>query len=191
MKRIKVSTKAIGLYYIVHYLVLILGISISLMAVTPYLFCFFFSCFLLASHERTSRHHERRWRGGGNSSRWPYNQKHNDSASSSVPRAVATTAVGTTLVVGVTGPIPGTSTPLPVRGHEACLLPCHGPCAASNQASACCKGFGAANNGHHHHSPTPSSPESSPHHREPHLILARKHQRVRKFPFSFVLLIYS
>lgn len=41
MKRIKASTKAIGLYYIVHYLVLILGISISLMAVTPYLFCFF------------------------------------------------------------------------------------------------------------------------------------------------------
>ncbi len=135
------------------------------------------------SHERPSRHHERRWRGGSSSSRWPYSQKPNDSASSSsVPRAVATTVAGTTIVVGATGAaIPGTSTPLlPVRGHEACLLPCHGPCAASNQASSCCKGFaGAANNGHHHHPPTPSSPESGPHHREPHLILARKHLRVR------------
>jgi hypothetical protein len=30
-----------------------------------------------------------------------------------------------------------------IRGHEACLLPCHGPCAASNQiSSASCRGFG-------------------------------------------------
>ncbi|EFX75386.1 hypothetical protein DAPPUDRAFT_107860 [Daphnia pulex] len=137
-------------------------------------------------HERPSRHHERRWRGGSSSSsRWPYNQKPgNDSASSSsVPRAVATTVAGTTIVVGATAAtIPGTSTAalLPVRGHEACLLPCHGPCAASNQASSCCKGFaGAASNGHHHHHhpPTPSSPENNPHHRESHLILARKHLR--------------
>ena len=35
----------------------------------------------------------------------------------------------------------GSSAPS-VRGHEACLLPCHGPCAASNQSSsASCRGF--------------------------------------------------
>jgi hypothetical protein len=170
--------------------------TISLLAGSSnlYFYCLYLVLFCSGdiSHERPSRHHERRWRGGSSSSgsRWPYNQKTgNDSASSSssVPRAVATTVAGTTIVVGATGvaaaTIPGTSTALlPVRGHEACLLPCHGPCAASNQASSCCKGFaGAASNGHHHHHhpPTISSPENNPHHRESHLILARKHLRVR------------
>lgn len=131
------------------------------------LFCF--------SQERRPRQQERRWRGGTNT-RWPYNKKSSDAASSSVPRAVATTATGTTIITGTTTPVPSTSTPLLVRGHEACLLPCHGPCSASNQASSCCNTFtGTANNGHN--SPNQSSPENSPHH-QAHLLLARKPLRV-------------
>ena len=37
----------------------------------------------------------------------------------------------------------GSNASAAVRGHEACLMPCHGPCAASNQSSsASCRGFG-------------------------------------------------
>ncbi|XP_032777367.2 cholecystokinin receptor type A [Daphnia magna] len=123
------------------------------------------------NQERRPRQQERRWRGGTNT-RWPYNKKSSDAASSSVPKAVATTATGTTIITGTTTPVPSTSTPLLVRGHEACLLPCHGPCSASNQASSCCNTFtGTANNGHN--SPNQSSPENSPHH-QAHLLLARK-----------------
>ncbi len=139
------------------------------------------------SHE-VAPHQERRWRSG--SSRWLYHQQSSalGAAASSPPRAVATTAVGTVLVVGATGSTPTTAA---VRGHEACLLPCHGPCSASNQASSC-KGFGPVNGQQHRHSPTPSSPASSSQHREAHLMLARKPLRVCKmreikvlsFPFS-------
>ena len=173
----KTSTTVTGLYYIVHSLLALRSWNrVSWMVTLIISFCL--SCFCLVSHERQSRHRERRWRGG-RSGRWSYNQTRNDSASSSVSRAVATTVAGTTLVVGTTGPIASSATSMPVRGHEACLLPCHGPCAASNQSSSCCKG--AVNNAH---SPTPSSLESRSHHREHHLILARNHVRVWMPPFS-------
>lgn len=129
----------------------------------------FFLSLFVTSHNVP---HERRWRSG--SSRWLYQQPSPSlgAGPSSPSRAVATTPAGTVLVVGATGSTSATS----VRGHEACLLPCHGPCSANNQSSSC-KGYGATNGQLRHHRHSPTTAESS-HHREAQLMLARKPLRV-------------
>ena len=122
--------------------------------------CLFVTSFIHLSNRNEHGSERRRW-FGNRQNRWPTYRSSSAAVNNSTTRrassspqiavlATATTGGGgggggqscsVTSAVGGGGGGGGSSAPS-VRGHEACLLPCHGPCAASNQSSsASCRGF--------------------------------------------------